>query len=340
VTGPQTRDHLALRRTLFMVAAAVLLVLACLLSLSVGSRTIPLSATWDALWHNDHSADAIVVRTMRVPRTVVGLLVGAALGLAGAAMQGLTRNPIAEPGILGISTGAAVGVVAAIAGFGITSLAGYVWFGFAGALLTAVLVYAVASRGRGGASPVKLALSGQALAACLGAIITAMLTLDQKTMDAYRFWLVGSLSGRDADLALQVLPFLVLGALLVVGVARGLDALALGDDLAAGLGKNVARVRITGGVGATMLTGAAVAVTGPVGFVGLAVPHAARALVGTGHRWLLPMAALLGPVLLLTADVIGRVLFPPAEVPVGVMTALIGVPVLVVLVRRRPVGAA
>jgi iron-siderophore transport system permease protein len=324
---------------MWMVSAAVLLAAACLLSLAVGSRGIAPGDVLDALLHGGDSPDAIVVNAMRVPRTAVALLVGASLGIAGACMQGLTRNPIAEPGILGISTGAAAGVVTAIAVFGVTGLTGYVWFGFAGALVTGVLVYAVAARGRGGATPVKLALSGQALAATLGAGITMVLTTDQGTLDQYRFWLVGSLSGRTSDVAWQMLPFVGAGLLLTVFSARGLDALALGDDVAKGLGHNVNRIRVIGGLGATVLTGVAVAATGPISFVGLAVPHAARALVGTDHRWVLAMSALLGPTLLLIADVLGRIVFPPAEVEVGAMTALIGVPILVALVRRKPVVA-
>lgn len=332
-----TRGRTVARRTLCLIGVVFVLAAVCLLSLAVGSRAIAPSAVFDALVHGGDSADAIVVDSMRLPRTMVALLVGASLGVAGACMQGLTRNPIAEPGILGISTGAAVGVVTAISVFGVTSLTGYVWFGFAGALVTGVFVYAVAARGRGGATPVKLALSGQALAATLGAMITLVLTTDQGTLDQYRFWLVGSLSGRTDDVAWRMLPFVAVGALLIAATARGLDALALGDDVAKGLGHKVERIRILGGLGATVLTGVAVAATGPIAFVGLAVPHAARAMVGSDHRWVLGMSALLGPILLLVADVIGRVLFPPAEVEVGAMTALIGVPILVALVRRKPV---
>ncbi|MFI1377879.1 FecCD family ABC transporter permease [Embleya sp. NPDC020886] len=332
-----TRGRPTERRVLYLVSALFVLAAACLLSLAVGSRTIAPGAVLDALVHGGDSTDAIVVDSMRLPRTVVALLVGASLGVAGACMQGLTRNPIAEPGILGISNGAAAGVVTAISVFGVTSLTGYVWFGFAGALCTGVLVYAVAARGRGGATPVKLALSGQALAATLGALITLVLTTDQGTLDQYRFWLVGSLSGRTDEVAWRMLPFVGVGMLLVAGTARGLDALALGDDVAKGLGHKVNRIRVIGGLGATVLTGVAVAATGPISFVGLAVPHAARALVGSDHRWVLAMSALLAPILLLVADVLGRIIFPPAEVEVGAMTALIGVPILVVLVRRKPV---
>ncbi|GGV17696.1 iron ABC transporter permease [Kitasatospora herbaricolor] len=328
------------RRILWLAAALAVLAAAVLLSLTVGSRGIPLGETVAALLHGGDTTDAVVVRELRVPRTVVGLAVGAALGLAGTVMQGITRNPIADPGILGVSQGAAAGVVVAISVFGVGSPTGYVWFGFAGAALAAVLVHALAGRGLGGATPVKLALAGAAMSAFIASLNTLVLTTDSATMDQFRFWQVGSLSGRTADVAWQLMPFLLAGLLLVFAVARGLDALALGDDTAKGLGARTGLVRATGALGATVLTGSAVAAAGPIAFVGLAVPHAARALVGADHRWVLTLSAVLGPALLLLADALGRVLFPPSEVPAGVMTALVGVPVLVVLVRRRKVVAA
>ncbi|GAA2788835.1 iron ABC transporter permease [Kitasatospora sp. CM 4170] len=341
--GPTTapgKRRLLHRRLLWFAAALAVLVASVLLSLAVGSRTIPFGDTVDALLHGGDSPDAVVVRELRVPRTVVGLAVGAALGLAGAVMQGVTRNPIADPGILGVSQGAAAGVVLAISAFGISTLTGYVWFGFAGAVIAAVLVHGLAGRGRGGATPVKLALAGSAMSAFIASLNTLVLTTDAAAMDRFRFWHVGSLSGRTADVAWQLIPFLLVGAVLVGAVARGLDALALGEDTARGLGAKTGAVRAVGALGATVLTGSAVAAAGPIAFVGLAVPHAARAVAGADHRWVLAFSAALGPALLLLADALGRVLFPPSEVPAGVMTALVGVPVLVTLVRRRKVVAA
>ncbi|WP_405480305.1 FecCD family ABC transporter permease [Streptomyces sp. NBC_00009] len=329
----------ARRRIVWTAAALVALVLAVLFSLAVGARAIAPSAVLDALVHGGHSDDAEVIRGLRLPRTLVGLMVGAALALAGTVLQGITRNPIADPGILGISQGASVGVVLAIAFAGIHTLTGYVWFAFAGAALASVAVYAIASSGRGGATPVKLALGGAAINALLVSVTTAVLTTKASAMDEFRFWQVGSLSGRDTHIVGQIWPFLVVGVLLVLSVARGLDALALGEDVAKGLGQRVATVRIVGGLGATVLTGIGVAAAGPIAFIGLAVPHIARAVVGSDHRWVLPMAALIGPVMLLVSDTVGRVVFPPSEVPAGVMTALIGVPFLVTLVRRKAVPA-
>jgi len=327
-------------RRVFVTAAAVAaLLVAVVLSLAVGARTIPPSEVFDALLNGGHSNSAEVVRNMRVPRTLIGLMVGAGLALAGTVLQGITRNPIADPGILGISQGASVGVVLAIAYAGVHTLTGYVWFAFAGAALASVAVYAVASSGRGGATPVKLALGGAAINALLVSVTTGVLTTKASALDEFRFWQVGSLAGREAAVAGQIWPFLLVGTVLVLSVARGLDALALGEDVAKGLGQKVATVRIVGGIGATVLTGVGVAAAGPIAFIGLAVPHIARAIVGSDHRWVLPMAALLGPVMLLVSDVVGRVLFPPSEVPAGVMTALLGVPFLVTLVRRKAVPA-
>ncbi|HZG07145.1 MAG TPA: iron ABC transporter permease [Streptomyces sp.] len=339
VRGGSPRRVRGIRRPAWVAATAVLVAVTAVLSLAVGSRGLAPSAVYDALVHGGDGAAAQVVRTLRVPRTLLGLLVGAALGMAGCVMQGLTRNPIAEPGILGVSQGAALGVVLAIAFAGVHTLSGYVWFAFAGAGAAGVAVYVIAARGRDGATPVKLALAGAAVNALLYSVVAGVLTTRAATLDEFRFWQVGSVAGRDAEVIGQVWPFLLAGALLVLAVARGLDALALGDDVARGLGQNVAAVRITGGIGATVLTGAGVAAAGPIAFVGLAVPHLARALVGGDHRWLLPMTALLGPVVLLVSDVIGRVVVPPGEVPAGVMTALIGVPFLVALVRGKAVGS-
>ncbi|MEV6671780.1 iron ABC transporter permease [Streptomyces sp. NPDC051162] len=328
------------RRVGWTAAAVVALLAAVLFSLAVGARATAPSQVFDALWHGTPGKTTAVVRDMRLPRTVVGLMVGAALAIAGTVLQGITRNPIADPGILGISHGASLGVVLAMTFAGVQTLSGYVWWAFAGAALASVAVYTVAARGRGGATPVKLALAGAAINALLLSVVHGVLTTHAAVLDRFRFWQVGSLPSQDTGIVGQIWPFLLVGVVLVLSVARGLDALALGEDVAKGLGQNVATVRIVGGVGATVLTGVGVAAAGPIAFVGLAVPHIARAIVGTDHRWLLPMAALIGPVMLLVADTAGRIVFPPSEVPSGVMTALIGVPFLIALVRRKKAVAA
>ncbi|WP_431974432.1 FecCD family ABC transporter permease [Micromonospora haikouensis] len=328
------------RRAAVTLGAAVVLALAVLASFALGSRPLAPGAVWHALVAPDGGDATTIVRELRLPRTALGLLVGLALAVAGVLFQALTRNPLAEPRILGISAGASFGVVLAIAVFGVGTLAGYVWFGIAGAFAAGLLVFAVANRARDGASPVTLALTGAALDASLGALVYALLSIDARTFEEYRFWVVGGLTGRGVGVAGQVLPFVLAGLLLAALVARGLDALALGDDVARGLGHRVGLVRLGGGAAGVLLTGAAVAAAGPIAFVGLAVPHLARALVGADHRWTLAVAALLGPALLLGADVAGRLVAPPGEVPAGVVTALVGAPLLAFLVRRARVVTA
>jgi iron complex transport system permease protein len=328
------------RRAGTAVAAAVLLLAVTLASLALGSKPLTPGQVWHALVAPDGGEASVIVRELRVPRTLLGLTVGPALALAGVLLQALTRNPLAEPRILGVSAGASLGVVVAIAVAGVGTLAGYVWFGVAGAFLAGLLVFGIAHRTREGASPLTLALVGVALDASLGAVVIGLLTVDSRTFEDYRFWVVGGLTGRDAAVAAQVAPFVLAGVLLAAFAARGLDALALGDDVARGLGHRVGLVRIAGGAGAVLLTGAAVAAAGPIAFIGLAVPHLARALVGADHRWTLALAALLGPALLLAADIVGRLVAPPGEVPAGIVTALLGAPLLVVLIRRARVVTA
>jgi len=250
-------------------------------------------------------------------------------------MQGHTRNPLADPGLLGVSAGAALAVVVGIYAFGVTTLVGYVWFAFAGAFAASVAVFVLGSLGPGGVSPVSLALAGVAVTALLGALTSAIILVDVSTLDAYRFWSVGALAGRGADVAVEVAPFVVIGLVIGLAGAPGLNLLALGDDVARGLGQNIALIRWSGLVAITLLTGAAVAACGPIAFLGLVVPHIARALTGPDHRWLLPAAGLTGAVLLLVADVVGRVVARPGELQVGIVLALVGAPFFITLVRRR-----
>lgn len=323
------------RRVGLVCVLLALLVLAVMASFAVGAKPIPLELVWHALWSPTGTEDDIVVRSLRVPRTALGVGVGLALGVAGALMQGHTRNPLADPGLLGVSAGAAFLVVVGIYALGVTSLYGYVWFAFAGAFGASVLVFLLGSLGRGGPTPVTLALAGVAVSAFLGALTSALILADTATLDAYRFWAVGSIAGRDAAIAGQVAPFLVAGLVLAAVNAPALNLLALGEDVARGLGQNLAVARWTGLVAITLLTGAAVAACGPVGFVGLVVPHVARFFTGPDHRWLLPASGLAGAVLLLVADVIGRVVVRPGELQVGIVLGLVGAPFFVALVRRR-----
>ncbi|MET0424633.1 MAG: iron ABC transporter permease [Actinoplanes sp.] len=330
---PRHRGAATLTIGLVVVVAA--LAGAALLSLAIGSRALPFGTVLHYLVDPDPtSRDGLIVSEVRIPRTLIGLLAGAALGLGGAVVQGITRNPVADPGLLGINTGAALLVVTAISVFGVTSLVGYVWFGFAGAALAAALVYLISSVGRGGATPIKLALSGAAVSAALGSFTTAVLLIDVKAYDQFRFWQVGSLAGRGTDVIWPSLPFLAVGLLLALASTRALNALALGEDVATSLGQNVNRARLIAAASVVLLCGTATAMAGPIVFVGLVIPHLARMITGPDHRWLLPYSMLLAPLLLLVADVIGRVVARPGEVQVGIVTALIGAPVFVALARR------
>ncbi|GAB3260823.1 iron ABC transporter permease [Alteromonas gracilis] len=275
----------------------------------------------------------------RVPRTLLAMIVGAALGLAGAIMQGVTRNPLADPGILGVTTGAALAVVSGIAFFGLSSPQAYIWVAIVGAGVSATFVYVIGSMGRGGATPLKLALAGAATSAAFSSLISAILLPRIDVMNQFRFWQIGGVGGASFSKILLVLPFLAVGLLLAIGAARGLNSLALGDDLAAGLGEHVTRTRILAATGAILLCGAATAVAGPIAFVGLAVPHLCRLLVGVDHRWLLPFSAVVGAALLTAADVLGRLVARQAEVDVGIITALLGAPVFIWIVRRQKVRA-
>ena len=335
--GRERRPLLA--RAPSRAAGAVLtfgaLALCAMASIAVGSVEIAPSTVLSAFTSFDGSNEHIIVREIRVPRTLIGLGVGAALGLAGALMQGVTRNPLAEPGILGINAGAALAVVLAIFLLGITSPGAYVWFAFAGAAIAAVAVYALGSVGRDGATPIKLTLAGAVLSAFLASITSAVLILDVDSLDQFRFWVVGSLAGRDMSVFLDVAPFLLVGAVLALASGRALNGLSLGEDIARSLGQRVALTRAVAALAVVLLAGAAVAAAGPIAFVGLAVPQAVRMLVGADWRWVLVYSGLGGPILLLASDVLGRVVARPGELQVGIVTALVGAPVFIALARRR-----
>ena len=327
-------------RSLGLVVAFGVLLLAVAGSLALGARPVPLDRVWDALTSarptgTDAARDWSVVRSLRVPRTILGLLVGGALGLTGTLIQGLTRNPLADPGILGVQAGASLAVVIGINSVSIGGPLGYVWFGFAGAAVAGAVVYALGSLGRGGASPVKLALAGAAMSALLVALTSAVLLSNQATLNEYRFWAVGSLAGREDDVVRAVAPFIVLGGLFALTRGRSLNGLALGDDVARGLGLSLGWARISTAVAIIVLCGAAVAGAGPIVFVGLVIPHLARAICGPDYRWILAWSLVLAPSLLLGADTVGRLIARPGEVQVGIMTAVIGTPVFIAIIRRK-----
>jgi iron complex transport system permease protein len=283
----------------------------------------------------DTTAQAAVVK--RMPRTVLALLVGGALGVSGAVMQGVTRNPLADPEILGVNSGASLAVVIGIAFLGLSTNAGYIWFAMVGAAVSAVFVYTVGSLGRGGATPLKLALAGAATSVALSSMVSAILLPRVQDMEAFRFWQVGGVGGGTWDKIALILPFLGVGMLISWASARALNSLALGDDMAAGLGENVMRARLLAALGGVILCATATAIAGPIGFVGLVVPHVVRLLAGVDHRWLIPMSALGGAVLLTAADVVGRLVGGTEEIQVGIITAIVGAPVFIWIVRRQKV---
>ncbi|MEU4834889.1 iron ABC transporter permease [Streptosporangium sp. NPDC023615] len=316
----------------------VLLVLAALTvaSVALGSRDVTWSDVWTALGGADGSIEQAAV-VKRVPRTLLAIVVGAALGLSGAVMQGVTRNPLADPGILGVNMGASLFVVSAVAFFGLTSPVGYVWVAMAGAAVSAVFVYTVGSLGRGGATPLKLALAGAATSAAFASLVSAVVLPRNDIAGAFRLWQIGGVGGASYERIGQILPFLAVGFAVCLLSARALNSLALGDEIAAGLGERVVLIRATAALGAVVLCGASTAVAGPIAFVGLVVPHACRMLVGVDHRWLLPFSALVGASLLTAADVVGRVVARPQDIEVGIVTALIGAPFFIHIVRSQKV---
>lgn len=341
--GKTTSGAAALRRPRRVRALWLLVVLAVLLllvvsSVMVGSRGVGWSDAIAALGGSTDGFDRAAV-AKRLPRTLLAVVAGAALGVSGALMQGVTRNPLADPGILGITMGASLAVVTGLAYFGLTAASSYVWLAIGGAAVTAAFVYTVGSLGRGGATPLKLALAGAATSAALASFVSAVVLGRNDVAGGVRSWQIGGVGGGTYDSISQVAPFLVVGFVLALASARSLNSLALGDDLAAGLGERVAIARGTAALSAVVLCGAATAVTGPIGFVGLVVPHACRLLVGVDHRWLLPFSALVGAALLTGADVLGRIATRPSEVDVGIVTALVGAPFFIYIVRRQKVRA-
>ncbi|MFE9249960.1 FecCD family ABC transporter permease [Streptomyces sp. NPDC007088] len=319
-----------------LLGCLFVLLLAVAASLLIGSGQVGFGDVVHAVFDRDPADKGqLVVHEVRVPRTVVGLLAGVGLGLAGTVMQGVARNPLADPTLLGVNAGASLSVVLAISVVGLTSSSQYIWFGFLGALLAALLVYGVGSLGREGATPVKLALAGTATTAVLQALTNAVLLRDRQSYDQFRFWQVGSLSARDGAVLWQALPFVVAGGVLALLLGPQLNALSLGDDVARGLGQRVGLVRAGSAAAVVLLCGASVAVAGPIGFLGLAVPHVARLFTGPDYRWVLPYSAVLAPTVLLLADILGRVVARPGEVQVGVITAGLGCVPFIWLVRRR-----
>lgn len=327
--------HGARARVLGLAAALVVLLLTAGLSLVVGAERIPIPDLWHAITSDRDAHVHAVLWELRIPRTVTALVVGPALGVCGALIQAYTRNPLADPGLLGVNAGAALAITLAIGLTGITSPNSYVWFAFAGAFVGTLLVYAAGSAGPGRPTPEKLTLAGVAIAAVLGGITQVLTLKNQQVFAGSLVWSIGSVGGRSLELVGTIAPFVVVGLILSLVVAHPLNALALGEDLGRALGARVGSTRAVTVVAVTLLAGAATAIAGPIGFVGLMVPHAVRWFTGPDQRWIMPFTAVASAILLIASDILGRVILPTGELQVGLVTAFVGAPVLVVLARRR-----
>lgn len=334
--GPTGTAGLYTKRAVGLAALLAVLLAAFIASLAHGANPIPYADVWDAIWHRGENEASYIVWDQRFPRTVIAIVTGAAFALSGALIQALTRNPLADSGILGVNAGAGLAVTVGVGVFGIAGITQYIWFAFIGAAATTILVYIIGlAGGARGANPATLVLAGVALAAVFGGITSFLQLIDPDTFEAIRNWNLGSVARTSLDDAQSVLPFLLLGFVLAVIVSTDLNSIALGDDLAASLGTKVVRARILTILAVTVLAGGATALTGGIGFVGLMVPHVVRWIVGPDQRWIFFYCLIGGPVMVLLADTLGRIIARPGEIEVGILTAVIGAPVLIALVRRK-----
>ena len=328
------------RKTVGIYLGSIFLLGICvIISLAFGSKNIGISQAINALLNSDDTSFAALVVRERIPRTIFSIMAGASLGISGALMQSITRNPIADPSILGVNTGASLFVVIGIAFFNINSANEYIWIALVGAGITSIFVYTIASIGSGGMTPIKLALAGSATSAVLTSLVSVIILPRSEVIDAYRFWQVGSVSGATWESIDLMLPFLIIGLIISIISAPALDILALGDEVATGLGVNIGIIRIICAIAGVILCGATTAIAGPIGFVGLMVPHSIRLIFGSNLRGLVPMSAIGGAVLLTISDVLGRVIGSPGELQVGIITAFLGAPILIIIARKAKVRA-
>lgn len=337
---PPNQTFIPLKRShsfrLVGLGISVLLLIAfLLLGITFGAAEIDPGTVWQAIVAFDGSTNHLIIATVRLPRTLIAVLVGAALAVAGSLVQGLSRNPLADPGILGISAGAALAVVLTTFFLGTVSVQVYTWVAFAGGLLAAIAVHVLGSVGRSGMTPLKLILAGSVLTYLMSALTTGVLILSQRTLEEIRFWLAGSVAGRDFNILLQVAPYILIGLVIAFSMGKQITALNLGEEVAKGLGLRTGWVKTIAAAVVVFLAGSAVALAGPIGFVGLVVPHIVRFWVGVDYRWILPYAAVWGAILLSLADLAARLIIRPQELPVGIMTALVGAPFFVYLARSK-----
>lgn len=327
---------LRLHRILGLFVAIFLLAVVVFLSLMIGTKPLSFGVVWEALFSPTNSYDHTIIYESRIPRTVVALAVGPAFGLAGAVIQALTRNPLADPGILGVNAGAAFAVALAVGVFSITTISGYIWFALIGAFIATIAIYIIGGgAGKKSPAPEQIVLAGVAMAAALNGITTALSLIDSRAFAGMLNWRVGSIARKGLEDLGPILPFLLIGLIVALLIAPALNAIAFGDDRASSLGVNVNKIRIFGLIAVTLLAGGATAIAGPIVFLGLMVPHCVRWFVGPDQPWIFVYSVIVAPIILLLSDIIGRVVMSPAEVPVGIITGFVGAPILLILVRRR-----
>ncbi|MCF6139410.1 FecCD family ABC transporter permease [Pseudalkalibacillus berkeleyi] len=326
--------HTNSQKVIGMILGIILVIVFIGCSFVYGYTKVNWGMVIDSFRQFDGSNAHIIIQESRVPRAFIGAAVGASLAVAGALMQGITRNPLASPSIFGINAGAGFFIVVAVTFFSVSSIHQFAWIAFFGAMVTALIVYFLGTLGRDGLTPVKLTLAGAAMAAMFASLTQGMLSLNEKALDEVLFWLTGSVEGRKLEILTTMLPYLVVGWIGALFLTRQMNILAMGEDVAVGLGQKTAIVKISAAIVIVLLAGSAVAIAGPVGFIGIVIPHIARGLVGIDYRWVIPYSALLGAMLLLIADIGARYVIMPKEVPVGVMTALIGTPFFIYIARR------
>ena len=317
-----------------IILCLALLSIMAIFSISLGAKNIAFSKVVDVLLGNDPDSLEAAIILQRIPRTVFGILAGGALGISGALMQSITRNPIADPSILGVNTGASLFVVVGIAFFNITVAYQYIWLAIIGAGVTAVFVYSVASMGKDGATPLKLALSGSAVSIVLGSLVSTIMLPNNRVMEAFRFWQVGSIGSATWENIMLISPFLIVGFIISMFISGYLNNLALGDEAATALGTNVVMTRTIGALSSVLLCGATTALAGPIGFVGLIIPHIIRLIFGSEMSKMLPLSFLGSAILMLISDIIGRIISLPGETEVGIVTAVLGAPVFILAIRK------
>lgn len=318
-----------------LISSVVILIVCFIINIIFGVADISLHQIYQAIFSFDGSTEQLIIRTVRIPRSLVALFVGAGLAVSGTLMQGITQNPLASPSILGINAGASFLVVLATSIMGNNSLNFYAIFAFLGAGITAMIVYGIAALAKGGITPLNLTLAGAALTAFMSSLNSGILIINQRALSEIRFWLAGSVGGKNIELLLQIFPYLLIGFLLAFVLGKHITILSFGDDMALGLGQETGWIKVMAAISIILLAGGSVALAGPIGFIGLIVPHIVRFLVGIDYRWILPYSAIFGAILLLITDTIARLILQPQEIPVGLIMPLIGSPFLIYLIRRK-----